>query len=256
MFNKVYYLNHSGFIVEGEKTVLVFDFFSDEAQILSRFENCGKTVTFFVSHRHPDHWNPDIFTFRNTVPSHYFLDQSLTQDVRQLSSLTKSNVHVHFVREDTLLHRDDLLGTGIETLICAASTDEGVAFWLAAEGQCIFHAGDLNDWDWSDEDGPQVEQTYRTILLRLKEKVRQAELPALQIAFVPVDKRLEGKALQGACIFCEYFQAEFLVPMHLNGGNDLPAQLQKATQDGRTQHLNHIKVLSMTEQGQSERLWL
>lgn len=254
MFKKIYYLNHSGFIVEGENTVLVFDFYTDVAQILSRFENCGKRVSFFVSHGHQDHWNPDIFTFRNSVPSHYFLDKSLEEEVKELTSLSNLKTQVHFVQEDTVLINEDLSGTGIDTVICTASTDEGVAFWLTAEGQSFFHAGDLNDWDWSDADGPQVEQTYRSILLNLQEKIARAGLPSPHVAFVPVDRRLQDKALQGACIFCEYFQPTYLVPMHLNGGSDLPARLRNISPTSRHEQLEKIEILDLTEPGCMQRI--
>lgn len=37
----------------------------------------------------------------------------------------------------------------VETL---PSTDEGVAWFVTAEGKFIFHAGDLNWWHWEGED--------------------------------------------------------------------------------------------------------
>ncbi len=251
MFNKVHYLNHSGFIMEGEDCVLVFDFYTDAAQVLSQYENCGKTVSFFVSHKHQDHWNPDIFTFRNTVPSYYFLDSSLALDAKQFTAMPSTKAVVHILREDSRLFADDLLGTGLDTLICAASTDEGLAFWISAEGQSIYHAGDLNNWDWSDANGPLVEQTYRSILKDLKLEVEKEQLPELLLAFVPVDRRLETKALSGACIFCEYFAPQYLVPMHLNGGTDLPAKLQDKSRSGQIEQLQDVEILDMTIQGQT-----
>ena len=40
-------------------------------------------------------------------------------------------------------------GVTVETL---PSTDEGVAWFVTAEGKFIFHAGDLNWWHWEGED--------------------------------------------------------------------------------------------------------
>lgn len=251
MFNRVIYLNHSGFIIEGENQVLVFDFYTDPAQVLSQFENCGKPLSFFVSHNHPDHWNPDIFTFRNSVPNHYFLDMSLREEARQLQANPLCKAVIHLVEEDTLLTREELAGSGLEALVCAPSTDEGVAFLVQADGQSVYHAGDLNDWDWSDATGPAVEQRYRSILEDLRERAQVAGLPKPELAFVPVDQRLGEKALRGAIIFSEYFQVRFLAPMHLNGGLDLPQKLQFAAASGQYPSLPGSEVLNLTTEGQS-----
>ena len=251
MFKRVIYLNHSGFIVEGENQILVFDFYTDPAQVLSQFENCGKPVSFFVSHNHPDHWNPDIFTFRNKVPNHYFLDMSLRAEARQLQANPLCKAVIHLVDEDTFLTREELTGSALDALVCAPSTDEGVAFLVQIENQSVYHAGDLNDWDWSDAAGPAVEQRYRSILEDLRKRSQAAAFPKPELAFVPVDQRLGEKALHGAIIFSEYFPVKHLAPMHLNGGLDLPRKLQIAAASGEYPALQSSEILDLSIEGQT-----
>lgn len=51
------YLYHSGFVVETDRCVLVFDYWMDPANVMERLVNpCGdKHVYVFVSHFHRDH---------------------------------------------------------------------------------------------------------------------------------------------------------------------------------------------------------
>lgn len=49
---------------------------------------------------------------------------------------------VTFVSPDNTYHVDDL------DIMTLRSTDAGVAFYVASNGVSLFHAGDLNDWEW------------------------------------------------------------------------------------------------------------
>lgn len=244
----LYYLNHSGFLLETEQRLFIFDFYTDPAQLLSRYENCGKAANFFVSHRHSDHWNPDIFDFRNTVPSYYFLDRALAVEAQRLAAAAPQ-ARVFLLEEGSLLKADALGESGLDFLICGASTDEGLSFCFATEGEAYFYAGDLNNWDWSDEEGPRVERRYREILAHLRAQLEGERSATFNVAFVPVDRRLGAKATSGAHIFLEYFAARNLVPMHLNGGLELPERLAAELRAGG-RHLA-TEVLSLTVPGQS-----
>lgn len=59
-FVKVYYLNHSGFAVETDTKVLIFDYYKDPEKVLPRLQAGEKPFWFFVSHSHADHFNPYI----------------------------------------------------------------------------------------------------------------------------------------------------------------------------------------------------
>ncbi|MDE7143451.1 MAG: hypothetical protein K2N76_01490 [Muribaculaceae bacterium] len=60
---KITYLDHSGFAVTTNDAILVFDLFRDPSHALHKLmkEHPGLPVTFFVTHRHSDHFTPEIF---------------------------------------------------------------------------------------------------------------------------------------------------------------------------------------------------
>lgn len=45
---KLYYLNHSGFLLELEKALLVFDFYTDPAGVLASYNLSNKPAVFLV----------------------------------------------------------------------------------------------------------------------------------------------------------------------------------------------------------------
>ena len=76
-----------------------------------------------------------------------------------------------------------------------------------------------------------------------------SESKHLQLSFVPVDKRLEETALKGALTFLHYLQPEYLLPMHLSGGTELPRELANTLR--QPGHPNTVQVLELTEPGQN-----
>lgn len=134
----LYFLHHSGFMVELEKVILVFDYYLDPAgHVEKKLQETDKAVYFFVSHVHGDHFNPAIRKFEDRV-SGYFLHR----DCRLV------------LQNDSLLHMMDV-GDSVEegplSVHMYGSTDAGGSFMLEAEGLRIFHAGDLNWWHWAGE---------------------------------------------------------------------------------------------------------
>ena len=57
---KITHIYHSGFVIELESTVLIFDWYSGE---LPDFDP-GKKVFVFVTHGHADHYSSRIWTLR------------------------------------------------------------------------------------------------------------------------------------------------------------------------------------------------
>ena len=54
---RITYIGHSGFLVELKKSLLLFDYYEGALPALSH----EKQLYVFASHRHPDHFNPEIF---------------------------------------------------------------------------------------------------------------------------------------------------------------------------------------------------
>lgn len=134
----IYFLHHSGFVLELEKVILVFDYYLDPLKRLEeRLEKTDKPVYFFVSHVHGDHFNRAIRSFEDRS-SGYFLHRDC--------SLTLGN--------QSLLHVMDVgdeVKDGPLTVHMYGSTDAGGSYMVEAEGLRIFHAGDLNWWHWAGE---------------------------------------------------------------------------------------------------------
>lgn len=220
---KVSYLNHSGFIVETAGLLAVFDLYTDPAGVLAQYTNCGKPAVFFVSHTHYDHWNEGILLFENTVPNLYIMEEACRSDKVDVL-VQQCNNRIIYVKPYEHYSSEDLGIEALKSLHTFGSTDEGVSFLLDTDFGAVYHAGDLNEWDWQDEDSAAVKQAYRHELSLIKDALAGE---ACVLAFVPVDQRLGETAFAGAMTLLEYFLPRYLIPMHLNGGEDLPGILRR-----------------------------
>ena len=70
---KVTYLYHSGFTVEDERAMYVFDYYKGK---LPETE-ADKQMYVFVSHRHSDHFNPVIFEWEKEHPKIQYILSTL-----------------------------------------------------------------------------------------------------------------------------------------------------------------------------------
>lgn len=200
---KIDYLYNSGFSVETEHFFLVFDYWKEEdgRNIAERFP-AGKKVVVFASHSHGDHYNPEVLGWRDSNPG---IEYVLSSEIRPKSE----GLGIHRMARYREL---EVAGLKVKTF---GSTDLGVSFLVKADGVTIFHAGDLNWWDWYDE----TEENNRAMEQRFKKEIGKIKGEDIDIAFFPVDPRLRDSYRLGA----DYFRAEvgpkFLIPMHY-GEND------------------------------------
>ncbi|NLW54331.1 MAG: hypothetical protein GXY99_05490 [Clostridiaceae bacterium] len=255
MHTKLYLLEHSGFLLELEDLILVFDYYRDPAGILDTYAVSSKTIVFLVSHNHADHWNPKIMSFESQAPTYYILDSSCYSESLHVAA-DQEQQKIFYVDPNTVLEEELSAIPSLIRLAIFASTDEGSSFLLVTTSGSYIHLGDLNDWDWQDEDSEQMEADYNAEVSRMaaswtaitEDNTLPAEARQLISAFVPVDKRLEEMAFKGALTFLEYFQPDYLVPMHLNGGKDLPSELASIlSQIGRR---GHSKIAELIVSGQ------
>ena len=181
---KITYIDHSCFLIELEYTALLFDYYQGEIPDIAR----DKKLFVFASHRHPDHFNPEIFRLAKERENVFYI---LSYDI------WKSRVPEE--QRDQTVHLKpntdwEAQGVSVHTL---RSTDEGVAFVVKAEGRTFYHAGDLNDWRWEgepDDWNRRMEENFRRFL----EPLRGIKLDA---AFVPLDPRQEN----GYALGMDYF---------------------------------------------------
>lgn len=82
---QITYIFHSGFLIETATCILVFDYWFDPAEVMSRIvrSDQSKPIYVFVSHFHQDHFSRTIFTWRNQVPRiTYLLSKDLLKHRR------------------------------------------------------------------------------------------------------------------------------------------------------------------------------
>lgn len=202
---RVTFLAHSGFLVELDALCLLFDWWKGTLPPLP----ADKPLLVFASHRHEDHFNPAIFTLDDGSHAVHFL---LGHDIR----LTEGNLIRWSVPAETAAKclplrggekAEPLPGVSVEAL---PSTDEGVAFVVSAEGQTIYHAGDLHWWHWEGED----KAWNRNMEVNFKRYLAPLEGRELDLAMTPLDPRLEGAAGWGLAYFLEHTDPKRVLPMH------------------------------------------
>lgn len=191
----VTYLYHSGFAVEFDDIVLVFDYYKGELPETAK----GKKLYVFSSHYHKDHFQYKVFDWADRYDATYIL----SKDIRTKGSEGRTVK----VKRRQKLSVDQLQ---IQTL---RSTDEGVAFLVRVEGVTIYHAGDLNWWHW-EEEGPEYNEKMKR---DYQAEIGTIEGEHIDLAFVPLDPRLEEAYGWGIDHFMRHTETVHLFPMHLWG---------------------------------------
>ena len=195
------FLDHSGFLVELPGVTLLFDWWKGELPALRP----GVPLLVFASHRHEDHFKPEIFQ----LDAHAFLlgkDIKLSPRHREKWGLSDETMAkcLSLGGNETA---SPLPGVTVETL---PSTDEGVAFLVTADGQTVFHAGDLNWWHWEGED----KAWNRNMEVDFKRYTEPLRGRRLDLAMLPLDPRLGEPGFWGPRYFLELADILRFLPMH------------------------------------------
>lgn len=202
----LYFLHHSGFMLELETMILVFDYYLDPLKRLEdRLEKTDKPVYFFVSHVHGDHFNRAIRKFEKRA-SGYFLHR---------------DCHLALA-DESLLHEMDVgetVNEGPLSVHMYGSTDAGGSYMVEEEGLTIFHAGDLNWWHWAGE-GDSENREARDWFFRELSCIKEKEV---DIAMLPVDARQQAAREWGVKAYLSHFSAGLLIPMHAFGQRWAPS---------------------------------
>ncbi|HHV64594.1 MAG TPA: MBL fold metallo-hydrolase [Peptococcaceae bacterium] len=252
---KIQYLYHSGFRVETNKHILIFDYYQGNVNWRD------KTTLVFVSHAHPDHYNPVIWKWRATNPAiKYILSDDLrTQIPPELLAGTsgsssgrthgKDNIKENFQENNSviILPPYQKVRVGDVLIKTYGSTDVGVSFLVEADGMRIFHAGDLNWWHWwgeQAEDIARAEVMFKEEMAKIKEDLAQEVGQTIDFAFFPVDQRLEHNYCLGADYFIEKLAPRFLIPMHFGD------HLETAHKYAQKMINSPTKIITFEEKGQ------
>lgn len=195
---KITYIYHSGFLVETTKCYYLFDYYRGTLPPL----NTRKPVLVFASHKHPDHYNPEIFPLLQK------------QGLQDITAILSKDIPQHMYPDDISCHRVTFhqeyqlpCDTRLETLL---STDQGVAFVLHCTEGIIYHAGDLNDWVWNGE----TERYNRQMSGSYHHEIDLLQHLPIDVAFLPLDPRQEGDYANGILYFLKKIKVKQVFPMH------------------------------------------
>ncbi|MCI9623367.1 MAG: MBL fold metallo-hydrolase [Lachnospiraceae bacterium] len=231
---QITYVGHSGFYMELENVLLLFDYYKGELPEFPR----SKRLYVFASHRHPDHFNPEIFRLAEEKEDTFFI---LSSDIWVFRIPKELKARAVRLKPN---ERRSFENITVQTL---KSTDEGVAFLAACEGKNIYHAGDLNDWRWPGEPenwNRQMKENFDKYM----EPLRNMHIDA---AFVPLDPRQE----EYYCLGLDYFlsltaggnPSERIYPMHCWEDYQIIDRWLREHPD----HPERERIMHITARGQS-----
>ena len=191
---RITYMEHSGFVVEYEDVVLIFDYFTGNLPVFDK----ERKIYVFSSHVHPDHFVKEIFDWAKLYPHITYI---LSDDIRAKGPEGQTV----YLGPHQKFSIDELV---IETL---GSTDEGVAFFVHLKDKVIYHAGDLHWWHWEEEGreyNDMMQQDYQR-------EIGLIEGRHVDAAFVVLDPRLEEQYAWGLDYYMRHTQTEHVFPMHM-----------------------------------------
>lgn len=212
---RVIFIHHSCFLVEVDEKVLIFDWFDGGRVNGYRFGGVipdyepDTPVYVFASHRHQDHFDMDVLRWAGRYERIRYI---FSKDCKMSPHFLEKHGFPETVKDKILYvsasasyHLEDLK---IETL---RSTDAGVAFYVETNGTSFYHAGDLNNWKWEgagDLINGEMARAYKSQIKKLSGK-------KINLAFVPLDPRLDANEDLGIDYFLKHTDAEYIFPMHM-----------------------------------------
>ncbi len=208
---KLDYIYHSGFAIETHDTTIIIDYFKDSSEtaynegiVHDRLLNKPGKLYVLSTHSHPDHFNPEVLTWREKRPDIIYIFSKDILDNHKADSndaiyLDKGEVYT----DDTI--RVEAFG----------STDIGVSYLIDFNKWRFFHAGDLNNWHWSEEStAEEIEQANTDFLNELE--YLHNRVKSIDLTMFPVDNRMGKDYYKGAKQFVELIKTRIFVPMHFD----------------------------------------
>lgn len=221
----VTYIYHSCYTVEIGDFFIIFDYFKGPLKI-----PVGKQVIFISSHSHHDHYTSEILKLPNMKENIYILSQDIADldqedniifvknnkiNIEDLKSIyTSRNIHILGSDKTSDIRLRDGKILKVRTF---GSTDKGFSILLDLEGINIFHAGDLNFRARPSNDAETMKKEYDDFM-REVEKIKNYQV---DLAFFPVDYRLEENFDKGGEIFIKEIRPQLFFPMHSGGHEEV-----------------------------------
>ena len=218
------YLYHSGFAVETPNHFLIFDYYNNTTAagentlsngvINSKLLPSDKTIYVFVTHSHGDHYNPVIFQWSKTHEINYILSNDISINATEENKISLMGPYENFKTDEI----------EIKTF---GTTDKGVSFLIAVDGLNIFHSGDLNWWHWKEFTKDQQLQEE----LDFKRELDKLIGEEIDIAFLPVDPRLEEFAFLAGEYFISKLKPKLFIPMHFADSPEISKEFALRIED-------------------------
>lgn len=236
---KITYLYHSGFLVETESAIFLFDYYKGKLPSFPK----EKPLIIFASHKHRDHFDFKIFDFQDHPGGVAYVfgnDIKLSENYLQrrgINPAVQEKIHRMSPHKELIL---PLKGKGAEgeerhiIIHTLKSTDAGVAFYVKTENERLYHGGDLNWWHWEGETeafNRQQERIYKEEIKYLRELLEKEGKEAeesgrlerketgtknqLDAAFIPLDPRLQEAYSYGMDYFLSQIPVKEVFPMHM-----------------------------------------
>ena len=228
------YIFHSGFVLETEHSILVFDYWLDPSGVMEGVLKKDKPLYVFSSHFHEDHFTKEIFEWKKLNPDITYI---LSKDIYKHRRASKEDADVWLAKGGTW--------SDITISVWAlGSTDSGVSWIVETEGKHFFHAGDLNNWyaKFLLDDNPdqlrysfEMEETFNPIahekqfLGELKDIRKVAD--SFDVVMFPIDGRVGNGYTLGGRQFIERFKVGLFVPMHFTTGFEPSWRMKEFTDE-------------------------
>ena len=185
------YIFHSGFVLETERSILIFDYWLDLNGVVLPFLKKDKPIYVFSSHFHEDHFNSAIFEWRK---QHKNITYILSKDIYKHRRATKEDADVWLAKGGAW--SDDTL-----SVWALGSTDSGVSW---KPGETIYSE------EFEEEIDPIAHEKQYLGELKDIRKITDS----FDVVMSPVDGRIGNGYTLGGRQFIERFKVGLFVPMH------------------------------------------
>ncbi|MCL1917295.1 MAG: MBL fold metallo-hydrolase [Peptococcaceae bacterium] len=207
---QIRYLGNSGFEMLAGNDLLIID--CAEKEPLSDLRGFER-VLVLATHAHGDHFSSHIFEWSHKNSNIKYI---LSSDIEERSrGRIPAAARVNYISPGQKLV---ISGAQIHAF---GSTDEGCSFAIWWHDKLLFHAGDFNLWDWKNEADAafihKAEADFRGILEGIGACIHEPD-----VAFFPVDPRMEIEYYRGAVEFAAAIRPKLLAPMHFGERFDPP----------------------------------
>lgn len=214
---KLTYIFHSGFMLETEQSILIFDYWLDPCDVIGSALQSKKPLYVLSSHFHEDHFTRAIFEWRKQRNNVTYI---LSKDILRHRRAEKEEA-------DAWLAKGASWTDEYISVKALGSTDSGVSWIVETEGKRIFHAGDLNNWyarflpevepgqtiyskEFEEDIDPIAHE--KQYLGELKDIRKEAD--SFDLVMFPIDGRIGNGYTLGGRQFIERFRVGMFVPMH------------------------------------------